>query len=146
MNKLLFFIILTGFTSCGRGTQHKTQAQEPNLKNVGVTQFEFKEEIHNFGVLQAGEIAVYDFSLENTGEDYLIIKSIDKGCGCLEVKTDKAVYPPGSMGLVEVTFDTSGLFGKQFKMIKLYVNTQEGTKELAVVAEVKNNDIIKYKQ
>ena len=45
---------------------------------------------------------------------------------------------------MEVRFDSSGLYGKQFKSLSLKVNTLEKTKDIAIAANVINENI-KYK-
>ena len=113
-------------------------------KTIGITESEFNEEMHNFGPLQSGEILVYTFIFTNTGDIDLIIDNVETDCGCIHAKFSKDPIKPGKTGFIEVEFDSSGLFGKQFKTIEVHANTKK-PKQLAIFAEVKNEQLeIKY--
>ena len=116
----------------------------PEHKSIGITEFVFNEEMHNFGSLQAGEIVVCTFVVINTGNKMLTIKDVVTDCGCVNVRFPKEPILKGNTGLIEVEFDTSGLFGRQFKTIEVHANTKK-PKQLAIFAEVQNEQLeIKY--
>jgi hypothetical protein len=137
MKKLVFIIVaIVAFSCQGKKTENKQNIVSPGKESV--TKFEVNEEIHNFGTLSAGEIVIFSFVLKNTGPENLVVKKAEGDCGCITVKTDYEPVPPGKEKVIEVTFDTSGLYGKQYKSISVEANTNEKTKNLAIVAEVKN--------
>jgi hypothetical protein len=117
--------------------------QPKNKKTVaeGITEFEFNKEIHNFGSLNAGEIVIFNFVFKNMGKNNLIITNIESDCGCINANYKSDPIMPGNEGFIEVRFNSSGLFGKQYKSIAVNVNTKEKIKYLAVVADIKNEQL-----
>jgi len=142
---LSIIIILTLFSCQGKKTDNaKKETQPAEQKSAGITKFAFNEEMHNFGSLQAGEIVVYTFVVTNTGDNNLIIEDVITDCGCVHAKFPKEPIAPGKTGLIELEFDSSGLFGRQFKTIEVHANTKK-PKQLAIFAEVQNEQLeIKY--
>jgi hypothetical protein len=146
MKKFLsIFFILTLLACQGknsRNTQNKSQPAEK--KTYGITEFAFNEEMHNFGSLKSGEIVVYTFVFTNTGDKKLTIDDVVTDCGCVHATYSKAPVAPEKTGLIEVEFDSSGLFGRQFKTIEVHANTKK-PKQIAIFAEVQNEQLeIKY--
>jgi hypothetical protein len=137
MKKIVFIVLVVFIISCqGKRSENKTNESPPAKETV--TEFEVNEEIHNFGLLNAGEIVIFSFVLKNTGRDDLLIKKAEGDCGCITVRTDNKPIAPGKEKIIEVSFDTSGLFGKQYKPIEIEANTSRKITILAIVAEVKN--------
>ncbi len=135
MQKLLFFWLFVFLLSCC--SPHK---ENKNNNSGGITDIVFKEEIHNFGILEAGEIVVYGFVFTNSGENDFITNNILNNCGCIRVHPPEKVVKPGETGIFEVEFNSAGLFGKQLKTIEIEGNTKE-LKHLAIFAEIENEQI-----
>lgn len=145
MSKILLIILVFTQISCSPKKETQKKIEINTVENsTGITEITFNEEIHDFGELESGEIVVSTFVLTNAGKNNLLIKSIEIDCGCLHVKYPKTAVPPGETALIEVGFNSSGLFGKQFKSIEIHANCKE-PKHLAIFAAVKNEKIeIKY--
>ncbi len=146
MKRVLFILIVFSLSSCiHQKEKRENTANESSLeKPKGVTEISFNETVHEFGKLISGEIVVTTFTFTNSGNHNLIIKNINAGCGCLQVKYPKTAIKPGDKGLIEVEFDSSGMFGRQYKTIEIDANCKE-PKHLAIFAIVKNEDLeIKY--
>ena len=142
MKNVLFITFVFLVFSCsnekkGKNTENKAKNQTETNR---ITEFEFSKEMHNFGTLQSGEIAVVTFEFKNTSHTELVIGTIESDCGCVKADFSKEPVLPGKTGIVEVEFDSSGLWGKQFKTIEIYANTKE-PKQLTIFAEVKNEQI-----
>ena len=133
-----FVVFFFAIWSCNNSGSGKQENVKRNVRQN--TEIKVDEEIHDFGILQAGEIVLFTFVLTNTGENNLIIENVESDCGCVHINYTKQPVKPGAAGLVEVEFDTSGLFGREFKTITLHANIKE-PKQLAIFAEVKNEDI-----
>lgn len=131
---LLIILIPLAILAC-----RQKENQKPANNQVTDTTFEVKEEIHNFGTLVAGENVVFTFELVNTGKADLIIKKAESDCGCISLAYKSEPVKPGKTAIIEVSFNTSGLFGRQYKPIAIESNTIEKIKYLAVVADVKND-------
>jgi hypothetical protein len=129
--------------SCGL-KQSENSKKQIEIQEQKSTSIEFKSDTHNFGTMQAGEIAVFSFLFTNTGNENLWINHIDTGCGCMKVKYLKEPVKPNEIGKIEVAFNSSGLYGKQMKTITVDANVSK-PKHLAIFAEVKNEQLeIKY--
>ncbi|MCY1722804.1 DUF1573 domain-containing protein [Prolixibacteraceae bacterium Z1-6] len=136
----LFLAVLILF---GCAQQQKNEAPK-ELKDREITTIEFKEEMHSFGELSAGEIVVFTFEFTNTGATDYWIEEINSDCGCVKTNYKKEAVKPGKNGRIELEFDTSGLIGREFKTIEIIGNSKE-LKHLAIFAEVKNEILdIKY--
>lgn len=138
MKHLLLFLTISFLVSCQSKTGKETPEQETTLFTT--TQFEFQEEMHNFGELEAGEILIYTFVFRNTGTNDLIIENIETDCGCIKAGAPAEPVKPGNKGLIEVEFDSAGLWGRQFKSITVEANTEK-PKQLAIFAEVNNKQL-----
>jgi len=136
-----YLILLVSFAlviSCQHKTGNKNTAEEKT--KPATTQFEFQDEMHNFGKLEAGEILVYTFVFTNTGEHDLLIENIETDCGCIRATIPEKPVKPEGKGLIEVEFDSAGLWGRQLKSITVQANTEK-TKQLVIFAEVNNKQL-----
>lgn len=142
MFKSLFYLLLGGFLICSCAPKNKQQSE----KNVSTTtsdtntfaKFEAFEKLFNFGDLQEGEIVTHTFRFKNSGNKSLIILNVESSCGCATSKYDKKPIPPGEEGKIEIEFNSSGKFGKQYKVINIFANVPEKVIELRVIANIKN--------
>ncbi len=140
---LLIFILFLASCKPPKGGREKTDI-ETSEKPAGKTEIQFEEEFHDFETLVSGEIVVAIFVFTNSGEHNLLINNIESDCGCVSVHFSKEPVKPGESGIIEIEFDSSGLFGKQFKSIEIHANTKD-LKHLAIFASVTNEDLeIKY--
>lgn len=141
MNKLFLIFIIFVLFSCG----HKKENQETTPKSdkkiiEKLTEIEFDEKTHDFGEIISGEILVYTFVFTNTGENDFNIEKVETDCGCVNIDYLKEPVKPGKKGLIEIEFDSSGMFGKQLKSIEIHSNCKE-TKHLVIFATVKNEQL-----
>ncbi len=142
---LLLMLVLTVCWGCNNSKDNKainTDLIENPLsaENTGDTtllpKFQWKEQVHDFGVVIQGERVSYSFTFKNIGKSNLIISSVHASCGCTVPKYDTKPIAPGESGQVEVVFDSSGRTGLQNKTITVLSNTQPSTVELHFSAEV----------
>ncbi len=98
--------------------------------------FQWKEQVHDFGVVVAGEKVSYAFTFKNVGKSNLIISSVHASCGCTVTKYETKPVAPGEEGKIEVVFDSSGRNGIQNKTVTVVANTQPNRVELHFTAEV----------
>lgn len=145
MKQLVFILFVISAISCnqkkGNNTKNNSDSSE---ETTGMTSIEFSEEIHDFANLISGEIVLCTFVFTNTGEHQLVINKIKTDCGCIQTNYPKEPVSPGKKGVIEVEFNSSGMFGKQFKSIEILANCKE-PKHLAIFANIENEQIeIKY--
>lgn len=140
---VFWIIVLFGCKSHNQETRERNNIL-PEKETIRLSEIEFNEEMHNFGTLQSGEIVVFSFVFINTEPNNLTIDKVETDCGCVKAIFSKEPVMPGKTGIVEIEFDSSGLFGKQFKTIEIYTNSKD-SKHLAIFAEVQNEQLqIKY--
>lgn len=137
-------ILLLGLiiSACNGGGSQPSGTQAISQEKLEPVAFDFLEEIHNFGELKAGEKVIYTFVFTNTGGSDIRIEKAESECSCLEISYDEEIIRPDGKGKLKVVYDTSGQFGAQFQMFRISANNGSLIKDLAVTAEVKNENII----
>lgn len=128
---LLIFCSTTILSSCREKTSPSGQKAE------GITEIEFRQKQFNFGELAEGEIVTHIFHFKNIGKENFVIKAIETGCGCTTVEYDKKPLAPGKEGKIEIAFNSSGRYGKQYKEISIFANLPKGKTTLTIAANVK---------
>ncbi len=142
-NKKILFLLAclaicsTIYIQCAE-KQKKTASKQQTIGNKrGYPRLSFTKEIHKFGQISEGEIAVCEFYFKNTGNEALIISKIETSCGCTNVTWEKHPIAPNKESKITVEFDSHGRYGKQYKVVTLFCNTLKKTKELTITANVK---------
>lgn len=138
-NVLLLVLIIMQFSCSEKNSNNKNKEKSENVTEQ-ISKIEFDEEMHDFGNLKAGEILTYSFQFTNRGKTDLIINKAETDCGCIEAKFAKNTFFPGEKGIIEVIFNSAGLFGKQLKTVEIQSNSKE-PKHLIIFAEVENEQI-----
>lgn len=72
--------------------------------------FEFIEDKHDFGMVEEGVNALWEFKFKNTGTDTIRLQQTDvrASCGCTTPSWSKDPIPPGAMGSVSAQFNSAG--------------------------------------
>ncbi|MDD4191146.1 MAG: DUF1573 domain-containing protein [Mangrovibacterium sp.] len=145
MKQWLFISMLLLFSGCRDRT--KSPVSGPD-ENTDTATFVFQEEFHNFGSLQAGEIAAYSFCLKNTGTKALRIEDAQSDCGCITVEYPKEEVSPGDSVYVDILFNSAGETGRLYKEVAIITHAAGSKikKDLAIVADVRNDRINIYKR
>ncbi len=144
--KPVFYIVLFLFAvACSKTKQPVAPATAQDVvTELPSTALQFETETHDFGQLKAGEKLSFSFVFQNKGEGAIQIKSASTDCGCMSAHFTQKSVKPGESGVIEVTFDSAGLFGRQLKTVEILWNSKE-LKHLIIFAEVENNQLeIKY--
>ena len=145
MLKGLFYIFLGIMLACSCNSKSKKQNEQevntPTSVNDSntIAKIEFPQKSFNFGDLQEGEIVTHTFRFKNTGTKSLVILNVEASCGCTTPKYDKKPIPPGGEGKIEVEFNSSGRYGKQYKVINIFANVPEKVIELKIIANIIEN-------
>ncbi|MCH8902722.1 MAG: DUF1573 domain-containing protein [Bacteroidetes bacterium] len=116
---LSIFVLLfaTVFTVNAQKDVKTTSVDEVN--NVAIT---FVKETHNFGTIEEGPKATYDFEFTNTGTEPLIITNCKASCGCTVIKCPKEPIMPGETGTIKATYNTKGRKGGFTKTVTVNSN------------------------
>lgn len=136
--------LLMGMTACNDNAASKIKKEEARettasvdmVNNAGTPVFAFAEESHDFGVINEGTKAEYDFTFTNTGDAPLIISNAKGSCGCTVPQWPREPIAPGETGMIHVVFDSSGKPGAQTKQVTLNANTVPNTRVLTITAQV----------
>lgn len=109
-----------------------TSVQQEKLEPI----LQMDEYAKDFGIITTGEKVRVQFSFTNTGNATLIIKEFEVGCGCTVPKLDKTTFQPGDRGFFEVTFDSVGKIGRQFKTLTVITNSEKEPIHLSIIGLV----------
>ena len=97
----------------------------------------FESDMHDFGMLMAGETISYSFKFTNTGDADLVISGCSASCGCTVADYPKERIKPGKSGYITVTFKSKGMSGQQMKEVTVASNTQPAYTRLRITATVR---------
>ncbi len=92
-----------------------------------VAAIQFADQVHEFGIVDAGAIVAHRFPFRNTGSQPLIISSARSTCGCTVPEYSREPIAPGDTSSILVVFDTQGKAGPQDKPVTLTANTYPST-------------------
>lgn len=103
----------------------------------------FPETSHNFGLTLNNVVVSHAFTVENRGDEDLIIERIQSTCDCTTTSFDK-IIPPGGQGKIAVDFNTSGYSGNTVtRQIRVYSNDPiQGSRKLTIKINVENGVIL----
>ena len=130
--------LLLSFTTCClivllSSCRNKTTPSSPTPG----TKIEWTSKSFDFGDITEGETVTHSFYFKNIGEQNFVIKNIDSGCGCTTANYDKTPVKAGKEGKIEIAFNSSGRYGKQYKEICIFANVPEKSITLTIIANVK---------
>ncbi len=83
----------------------------------------FVEEIHDFGIIDEGDVVEYSFVFTNTGKAPLLISHARSTCGCTVPEWPKEAIEPGEKGEIQVRFNSDMRPGDQSKPVTIISNT-----------------------
>jgi len=116
------------------------QENEPAKKVGQGPQIQFEKTEHDFGTLNQGDPAIYEFVFKNVGDEPLIITSAVGSCGCTVPSYSKEPVPPGGTGKIQVKYDSQRI-GPINKTVTVTSNaTNQPTVTLRIKGEVKAVD------
>ena len=118
MNRIFLFTLLI---LSALGTAY---GQECNSKGIV-----FDTLTHDFGLLEKGSNASYNFSFVNRDENPVIITNVKSSCGCTVTKWTREPVQQGASGSIMVKYNTkiTGTFQKT-----IFVHTNPGAQATAL--------------
>ncbi len=99
---LRYFILLVCCIVVGFATQASAQ---PRITT--------SEPIYQFGTALNTEVVTNDFTIQNTGDQVLIIQGIQTSCGCSAAHPEKDQLEPGESTTISANFDLKNRYGPQ---------------------------------
>lgn len=116
---------------------NKTNLPEnTNSDSTRFAELTYIEDFYDVGTIQSGEIVRHSYQLKNTGNKPLVVMDIIPSCGCTQTNIDKKVLKPGELAILEVTFDSRGWYGTQYKSVTLRTNGIIREKSVTLKANV----------
>ncbi len=97
-------------------------APAPAATNQTENTMKFKDEKHDFGTVQEGDPAVYEFTFTNTGKEPILIQNAKGSCGCTVPSYSKDAVAPGKTGTIKVSYNTKGRPGPINKTVTVQSN------------------------
>src|SRR5687767_11883611 len=110
-----------------------------SIKNVvpvkPAAAFSWATTTFDFGQIAKGEPVTHEFTFTNTGNDALIISSVQASCGCTVTEYTKDAIPAGEKGFVKATYNAAkaGVFSKT---VTINANTEDAVVTLTIKGEV----------
>lgn len=96
----------------------------------------FEETSFDFGDIYQGDKVVHVFKLENTGTQPLIITNVQTTCGCTATEWPREPVMPGETASLKVNFDSSGKYGRQYKVINVISNAISPINHVKIITNV----------
>lgn len=122
MRNIFLFVCCAYLFSCSQA-----ESKAPVLTgndSTKLTTIEWIEPNKNLGKINEGQVLQIHFRFKNTGDQPLVIKSVQPSCGCTVADFPKEPIPPGGEGEITGSFDSKGRLDIQRKEIFVEANTK----------------------
>ncbi|MBQ3187707.1 MAG: DUF1573 domain-containing protein [Alistipes sp.] len=137
MRVSLMMVVLLLFVACGSRPQPKetTPYGQKLLLSDSIARFGGADTIR-FGQMHEGEIAEKPLQLVNEGKTPLVIRTVERTCGCTTLEYENQPLMPGERRQITLRFDARGEWGWQLKLLRLYLNDGQEPLRLYVEADI----------
>ncbi|MCC5945455.1 MAG: DUF1573 domain-containing protein [Bernardetiaceae bacterium] len=98
--------------------------------------FEFKSEVHDFGVVEEGEKATHEFEFKNVGNAPIILSSVRASCGCTTPEWTRDPVMPGETGKIKAIYNSQGRPGAFNKTITITSNAATPSHRISIKGNV----------
>jgi len=88
---------------------------QPRIFVVGGTTF-------SIGSIPRGKVVDHELTLQNPGNDTLVISRVDVSCGCTGSMLSRDHIPPGGSGTLQITFNSKNFHGPIHKTVTVNSN------------------------
>jgi hypothetical protein len=149
LNKYFLFVSIIAMLGLALSSCDKSKKQDLQLNPIAnsnidssatgkekYADLQYTEDFFDFGTLIQGEVVSTTFRFKNAGNAPLIIKHLIPSCGCTKTNVSKEVLAPGEEAILEVTFDSAGWRGLQYKEVTLRTNGIISEKSVTIKANV----------
>lgn len=116
-----------------------TPAVAPTTQQVP-SQLKWDTEVHDFGTIEQGKPATYEFTFTNTTKKDVLLTNVKAACGCTTPNYTKTAIKPGEKGFVSATYNAAnaGAFHKTVTVMTSEENSQP--KIITIKGTVKVNE------
>lgn len=88
-------------------TKAPAQATVAAQTPTKASEIKWDVENHEFGELEKGKPASYDFTFTNTTKETILITNVKPSCGCTAANYTKTPIKPGEKGFVTATYNAA---------------------------------------
>jgi hypothetical protein len=82
----------------------------------------FDKPLFDFGTVRQGAKVEHIFTINNTGDAPLVIKSVRPSCGCTAAAVSASVIPAGKRGAIKASFNSANFSGVVHKTVAVETN------------------------
>jgi len=107
-------------------------AQDSKKSDEQKPEIVFENTSHDFGNINEGTMANYEFVFTNTGKVPLVISNVQPSCGCTTPEWSREPIAPGTKGKVKAIYNTYGRPGNFQKYITVKSNAVNGSIDLTI--------------
>jgi hypothetical protein len=116
MKKYLFLVVILSLFA-------SAYAQQANAQKSSGPVITFEKSTHDFGDMVQGDKVEWTYKFTNTGNEPLLITSVNVQCGCTTPKGwPRDPVAPGAKGELTIAFNSAGKMGMQNKVVTLVSN------------------------
>lgn len=114
-------------------------SQSDSLRKKNLPYILFEKTTYDFGTLEYGSDATYEFVFKNAGKQPLIINNCQSSCGCTVPDCPKDPVMKGKTGKITVRYNTTNV-GAFTKTITISSNAQNSPVVLTIKGRVKSKE------
>jgi hypothetical protein len=103
----------------------------------------FEKDTHDFGNIDEGTVASYEFVFINTGNQPIEISQVQASCGCTTPDWTRKAIMPKAKGVIKASYNSDGRPGVFNKTITVYSNAQKSMLLLTLKGFVKPRQAFK---
>lgn len=111
------------------------KAATPVLTKQAPSLIKWDTELHDFGTLNQGKPATYEFTFTNTSKETVLITNVRPSCGCTAANYTKTPIKPGEKGMVAATYNAASP-GNFAKSITVTTSDSDMPKSLTIKGKV----------
>ncbi|MEZ0007347.1 putative low-complexity protein [Flavobacterium sp. 28YEA47A] len=138
--KLSFFalagaLLLSASSFAQTAAAPKVQAAPAKQATKAAAGVTWTSDVHDFGDIQKGKPASFDFTFKNTTKQTVLITNVKASCGCTATNYTKTPIKPGETASITATYNaaTPGAFSKS---VTVTTNDTETPKILTIKGKV----------
>jgi len=134
MKKAVLLIIYGSLTiKCVNAQTELTKSPNPVVRTKEETLL-LKESSYSFGIIPQGRPVIHVFTIQNIGQEPLLLENVQASCGCTTPEWSRAPIAPGADATIKVGYNAyaEGHFNKT---VTIFYNNGQ-TKALIISGEV----------
>ncbi|HEY8400994.1 MAG TPA: DUF1573 domain-containing protein [Cytophagaceae bacterium] len=110
------------------------------FNSYGQGVLKFNSDKHDFGLIEEGTTATYEFEFTNVGKDTILLTDVKASCGCTTPYWTKDPIAPGGKGSIKASYSSAGRPGVFTKTITVSSNATEPSKMLIIKGVVEKKE------